>query len=76
MYLAQHVILLHTVDFSKVDLPLERVLKELSANVEEHRADRTFLQGATRRSFIMVAGGGNAIPQNNAHQQTCPTHRR
>lgn len=69
-YLAQHVVLLHVVDLPGVDLPLQRVLEELAADVEQHGADGPFLQRAARRRLVVVAGGRDAVPQDDAHQQT------
>lgn len=69
-YLAQHVILLHVVNLSRVDLSLEGVLEELPADVQQQRAGRSFLQRAARGGLVVVAGGGDAVPQNDPHQQT------
>lgn len=69
-YLAQHVILLHIVDLSGIDLPFEGVLKELAADIKQQGADRSFLQRAAWGSLVVVAGGRDAVPQNHTHQQT------
>lgn len=69
-YLAQHVILLHIVNLSGVDLPFERVLKELAADIKQQGADRSFLQRAARGCLVVVAGGGDAVSQNHTNQQT------
>lgn len=69
-YLAQHIILLHIVNLSGVDLPFEGVLKELAADIKQQGADRSFLQRAARGCLVVVAGGGDAVPQNHTDQQT------
>lgn len=58
------------MDLSGVDLALQRVLEELAADVEQQRADRSLLQRAAGRSLMVVAGGGDSIAQDHAHQQT------
>lgn len=68
-YLAQHVVLLHIVDLSGVDLPFEGVLKEFTADIKQQGADGPLRQHAARRRLVVIAGGGDAITQDHAHQQ-------
>lgn len=68
-YLAQHVILLHIVDLSGVDLPFQGVLKEFTADIKQQGADGPLSQHAARRCLVVIAGGGDAIAQDHAHQQ-------
>lgn len=60
-YLAQHVILLHVVNLTRVDLAFEGVLKELATDIKQQGADRPFLQGAAWWGFVVVAGGRDAV---------------
>lgn len=69
-YLAQHIVLLHIVNLSGVDLPFEGVLIELAADIKQQGADRSFLQRAAWGCLVVVAGGGDAVPQNHTYQQT------
>lgn len=68
-YLAQHVVLLHIVDLSGVDLPFEGVLKEFTADIKQQGADGPLRQHAARRRLVVIAGGGDAVAQDHAHQQ-------
>lgn len=70
VYFAQHVVLLHVVDLSGVYLSLQRVLKELPADVQQDGADRPLLQWAAGGGLVVVAGGRDAVPQDHPHQQT------
>lgn len=69
-HLAEHVVLLYVVDLSGVDLPLQRVLEELAADVEQQRADWPLLQRAAGRSLMVVTGRRDPVAQDYAHQQT------
>lgn len=68
-YLAQHVILLHVVDLSGVDLPFQGVLKEFAADIKQQGADGPLCQLAARRCLVVIACGGDAVAQDYAHQQ-------
>lgn len=75
-YLAQHVVLLHIVNLSRVDLSFEGVLKELAADIKQQGASRPFLQRAARGGLVVVAGGRDAVSQDHTHQQTWGNHSR
>lgn len=68
-YLAQHIILLHIVNLSGVDLPFEGVLKELAADIKQQGAYRSLVQRAAWGCLVVVAGGGDAVSQNHTYQQ-------
>lgn len=60
-YLSQHIVLLHIVNLSGVDLPFEGVLKELATDIKQQGAGRSFLQRAARGGLVVVACGRNAV---------------
>lgn len=68
-YLAQHVILLHIMDLSGVDLPFQGVLKEFTTDIKQQGADGPLRQLAAWRCLVVIAGGGDAVAQDHAHQQ-------